>query len=536
MGGRNTMQKISSATSQPLIDVAGTRCIEQLAAATLPPQTLMQRAGLAVARLTLALAPHARCIWVACGPGNNGGDGFEAALQLHQWGKTVVVTWTGGGLEKTGSPPDAEAARQRALAGGVRLAEQPPSDFDFCIDALLGIGARLDPSRPGAARMQQWLQVMHASPAARLAVDVPTGLDADTGVSSPSNATLSIAKNDHSALAGRIFTLSLLTLKPGLFTASGRDLAGEVWLDDLDVHRPVTLPTNETPDSVSSPANLPCAWLLGADHVVLSTPFSARHASHKGSFGDVAVLGGESTAHSHMAGAALLAARAALHAGAGRVFVALLTDPQEPVGARLTVDVAQPELMFRSFDALDMKQQVMVCGCGGGQAVLPVLARVLSTASRLVLDADALNAIAQDKSLQTLLTARHRRDYSTVLTPHPLEAARLAGITTAEVQANRLTAAKRLADQFQCIVVLKGSGSIVAAPGQTSRINSSGNALLATAGTGDVLAGMVGAGLARGSSAFEGACSAVFLHGHKADDWASRQRAEQLTASMLASA
>ena len=152
------MQKITSAHSQPLFDVAATRHIEQLAASKLPPHTLMQRAGLAVARLTMALSPHAQCIWVASGPGNNGGDGFEAAMHLHQWGKRVVVTWTGAG--KNGLPPDAEAAYQRAVAVGVTFVDAPPPDFDFCIDALLGIGAKLDPAREGSARILNWLQVM----------------------------------------------------------------------------------------------------------------------------------------------------------------------------------------------------------------------------------------------------------------------------------------------------------------------------------------------------------------------------------------
>ena len=230
-----------------------------------------------------------------------------------------------------------------------------------------------------------------------------------------------------------------------------------------------------------------------------------------------------------MAGAALLAARAALHAGAGRVFVGLLGC------APPSVDLTQPELMFRSPEALDLAQQVVVCGCGGGQAIRSHLARVLSSTKRLVLDADALNAIAQDSSLQHLLKARHLRGHLTVLTPHPLEAARLLGVSTAAVQADRLSAVQRLVDGFQCTVVLKGSGSVIAAPGQTPCINSSGNALLATAGTGDVLAGMVGAYLAGGLSAFDAACSAVFAHGNKADWWAKDQPGQSLTASVLAS-
>ena len=509
------MQKISNSFSQPLYNVAAIRQIEQQAAATLPPHTLMQRAGLAVARLTLALAPHAQRIWIACGPGNNGGDGFEAALHLHQWGKTVTLTWTGLPSGKTQLPPDAHASRQRALAAGVPMADTPPQDFEVCIDALLGIGATLDPHRPGTALMQQWLARMQASPALRLSVDVPTGLDADTGVSTAETALKSIAACAHPACAKGLFTLSFLTLKPGLFTASGRDSAGQVWFDDLGVS--------------PAAAVAPCAWLLGADGIRPSLRTHAAQASHKGSFGDVAVVGGESSARTHMTGAALLAASAALHAGAGRVLVALLSD-----APRLTVDVAQPELMFRAFDALDLGQQTVVCGCGGGEAVKTVLPQLLSTVPRLVLDADALNAIAADPALQAQLAARHQRACRTVLTPHPLEAARLLGATAAAVQADRFSAVRRLADQFGCVVVLKGSGTLIAAPDQRLTVNASGNARLATAGTGDVLAGMIGAYWASGLSDLEAACSAAFAHGDRADRWAAERPGQTLTASTLA--
>ncbi|MFZ3142042.1 NAD(P)H-hydrate dehydratase [Polaromonas sp.] len=512
------MQKITSTLSHPLYDVAAIRLIEQQAASALPPHTLMQRAGLSVARLALALAPHAQCIWIACGPGNNGGDGFEAALHLHQWGKPVVVTWTGRPSGKSGLPPDAHASRQRALAAGVPMASEPPPGCDLCIDALLGIGATLEPARPGSALMQEWLEMMHASAAPKLAVDVPTGLNTDTGITTFKNTTKSIAARALPISATAIFTLSLLTLKPGLFTASGRDCAGEVWFDDLGI----------SPADSGFPAE-PCAWLLGADRVSQTLRARAAHASHKGSFGDVAVLGGESTAATHMAGAALLAASAALYAGAGRVFVALLGN-----APGLQVDPEQPELMFRSPEALDMAHQVVVCGCGGGEAVKTILAKVLSTARRVVLDADALNAIAQDSQLQTQLTARQGRGYSTVLTPHPLEAARLMGITAAAVQADRLGAARQLAERFQCVVVLKGSGSIIAAPGQTALMNLTGNALLATAGTGDVLAGLLGAGMARGMNDAEAARNAVFEHGQRADSWARDRPGQALTASALA--
>jgi ADP-dependent NAD(P)H-hydrate dehydratase / NAD(P)H-hydrate epimerase len=181
-----------------------------------------------------------------------------------------------------------------------------------------------------------------------------------------------------------------------------------------------------------------------------------------------------------------------------------------------------------------LREQTVVCGCGGGDAVRHVLPQVLSLAPRLVLDADALNAIAVDTSLQTLLIARSKRGklvgLSTILTPHPLEAARLLGMSAAQVQADRLAAAQTLADRFGCVVVLKGAGSIIAAPALTPQINASGNAKLATAGTGDVLAGVVGAFLAATANPFQAACSATFLHGLAADQ---SPQGQALTASEL---
>jgi len=506
------MQKISTALTLPLHGVAATRQLEQQAAATLAPHTLMQRAGRAAAQLSLALAPHAQHIWIACGPGNNGGDGLEAALCLHQWGKAVTVTWLGA-PDPTRAPADARAAFARAQAAGVPFASEAPQVFDFAIDALFGIGAAPRPAgaAPRSPLAGPWQHRLRHCAQPVLALDVPSGLDADTGADF---APELIAASPRSAGAGARFTLSFLTLKPGLFTAAGRDLAGQVWWDGLGV----TVPENLPPD----------AWLAGEDRAGGSGREQAAHASHKGSFGDVAIVGGESAGQAHMAGAALLAGRAALHAGAGRVYVALLGS------ATLTVDARQPELMFRSPEALDLASQVVVCGCGGGAAVASVLARILSGAKALVLDADALNAVAGDTQLQTLLRARHGRGYRTVLTPHPLEAARLLGGDTASVQANRLQAAGQLAAQFQCVVVLKGSGTVIAPAGGVPFINPTGNARLATAGTGDVLAGMLGAAMAGGLSALDAACSAVFLHGRLADDWAALHPGQVLSASLLA--
>ena len=470
------MKKLDCRLRHGLYGVDATRVIELAAQAALPPHKLMQRAGLAVAQLTLALAPHARRIWIPCGPGNNGGDGLEAAMHLRQWGKHPIVTWLG---EPAKSPEDAAASWNRARAAGVEFAQTPPQRHDFCIDAVLGLGS--DKHQP-EGRMATWIDAINASDAPVLAVDLPTGLAADTG-----KAAQNCVRASH--------TLSLLTLKPGLFTADGRDAAGVVWLDDLGTH---------AHELAEQEIAAPTAWLAG-----LPASTNRQHASHKGSYGDVAVVGGAAG----MTGAALMAASSALHAGAGRVFIGLLD------GGSLTVDVNQPELMFRPIEDIDFSRATVVIGCGAGDAFSRHLSNALLTCTSLVVDADGLNLIATDSTLQRQLRARAERSCSTVLTPHPLEAARLLGCNAHHVQTDRLQAAQELAQRFSCIIALKGSGTIVAAPGQTPVINPTGNARLATAGTGDVLAGMVAAALASGVDAFNAASNAVYQHGLSADQW-----------------
>jgi ADP-dependent NAD(P)H-hydrate dehydratase / NAD(P)H-hydrate epimerase len=492
------LRRITHSARHSLHGIAATRKIEAAASQRLPAHTLMQRAGLSVAKLTLAIAPHARTVWIACGPGNNGGDGLEAAMHLKRWGKNPVVTWLGTPAK---APVDALISYQHAVDAGVEFSGEPPAQFDLCIDALLGIGTAIGDTatREIEGRMGQWIEMMNAGTAAILAVDLPTGLNADTG---QTGRPCVLAK----------FTLSLLTLKPGLFTAHGRDASGEIWFDSLGGAIATESPT---------------AWLSGKP----AQPVRA-HASHKGSFGDVAVIGGAPG----MTGAALLAASAALWFGAGRVFVSLLDEGTMPVNTN------QPELMFRALHALDLRRMAVVCGCGGGDAVRHSLSQVLSTGALAVIDADAINSIAIDNQLKTLLCARAVRNQPTVLTPHPLEAARLLGIATVQIQQDRLGTAQQLADRFRCIVVLKGSGTVIAAPGQTPCINPTGNARLATAGTGDVLAGMIAAraaghfadaassGRSANQSAFRAACDAVFLHGLAAGDETDHQ---PLTASTL---
>ena len=471
---------LPSNTEWPLFDAAHTQRIEERTHAGLPPHTLMARAGDAVARLALAIAPHAQRVWVAAGPGNNGGDGLEAAAHLCRAGRQVVVTLLG---DAGALPEDAREALARARSAGVQIVEGFDAAVlgahDIAIDALLGIGATRPPHGPIADAIRR----LNALACPVLAVDLPSGLHPGTGQ----------ALGDECVNATH--TLSLLTLKPGLFTGSGRDHAGTMWFEAL---------------GADASADEPEAW-LSASEPERSAGVARRHAQHKGSFGDVVVVGGASG----MAGAALLAARAAHASGAGRVFVELLDDST----ASMPIDPLRPELMFRHgwtrSAAAAQAQTTVVCGCGGGEAVRAPLPRLLSVSARLVLDADALNAVAADATLESLLRARALRQAGTVLTPHPLEAARLLRCTTAEVQANRLLAARTLADRFQCVVVLKGSGSVVAVPTVTPRINASGNASLATAGSGDVLAGWLGGRWAQrpADSAFGVAVQAVAEHG-----------------------
>jgi hydroxyethylthiazole kinase-like uncharacterized protein yjeF len=364
----------------------------------------------------------------------------------------------------------------------VAFAPEPPHTWDLALDGLLGIGS----TRAPEGALLRDIERMDAAAAPVLAIDIPSGLQADTG----SGSTFVHATH----------TLTLLALKPGLFTAHGRDAAGSLWFDDLKV------------DAAAEP---PSATLSGAPALALRP-----HASHKGSYGDVAVIGGAPG----MAGAALLAGRAALHHGAGRVFVGFL-DPD--AGA---LDPQQPDLMVRPWDRLALDAMAVACGCGGGEAVRIALPRVMA-ARALVLDADALNVIAADGELQRLLQARGQRGAPTVLTPHPLEAARLLGRDTKVVQADRIASARALARRFGSVVVLKGSGTVIASPRGAVRINPTGNARLAIAGTGDVLAGWVAARLGSGEEALEAASAAVYLHGLAADRWPQDR---PLTAGALA--
>jgi hydroxyethylthiazole kinase-like uncharacterized protein yjeF len=444
---------LPTANILPLFDVAASRRIETRALAHSPD--LMERAGLAVAKLALAIRRDDGPVWVVCGPGNNGGDGRIAARHLAAHGLPVHVGH--------------DAPQRPALV----------------IDALLGLGLNRAPS----AGLLATLAAMQACGAPILAVDLPSGLLADTGQPAGERAV----RADH--------TLALLTLKPGLFTGEGRAHCGRLWFDDLGI----------TPDEA------PTADLLGP-----TPPPHRSQTSHKGSHGQALVVGGAAG----MQGAARLAARAALACGAGRVYMDLLG-----AGAGEVADAGRPELMRGHL--AELPQAVGVVGCGAGSGIAAALPELLGALPRLVIDADALNAIATDASLRTLLRARPAG--ATLLTPHPLEAARLLGRDIARLQADRLAATRELAERLGCTVVLKGSGSIIVSPGARPAICASGGPALATAGSGDVLAGWLGGLWAQqpDANAHAIACAGVDAHG-RAGEVAGALRAGELIERLAA--
>lgn len=465
-----------------LYTVAEIREIERANLAALPPGTLMQRAGAAAAdcaqRLLGAAAAGGRILAIA-GPGNNGGDAIEAARLLAGSGMEVTVLLC---ADPGRLPADAAGALARARGGTVKFVETDAAAvtqggaWDLVIDGLFGIGL----ARPIAGELRAVVEAINSVACPVLALDLPSGLDADTG---------NVVGVDGIAVHATD-TVTFIADKPGLHTLHGRDCAGAVHVADLGIDR--------------SRFKRPVLHL--SDTADFSAYLRPRpHQSHKGSYGDVIVLGGAPG----MAGAAVLAARAAAKCGAGRVFAAF-------IGPAPAYDSAQPELMCRDAHAMDFSSGAVVAGPGMGTSrdAHDVLGRALHCPHPLVLDADALNLIAAEAGLQHRLA---ERSGATLMTPHPLEAARLLQTSTAGIQADRIATARKLAAQFRSVVILKGSGSVIAAPDGAAVINTTGNPALATAGTGDVLAGISGALLAQGLPAWNAAIAAAWLHGAAAD-------------------
>ena len=455
----------------PVLPLAALRDLERSHA----NEPLMERAGAAAADIAAAmLSAHPGRVVVLAGPGNNGGDAFVCARRLHERDCDVVVVATG---DPARLPPDAVAAFARLEAAGVRRLASPPTERPaLIVDGLFGVGL----SRRLAAPYAAWVEWANASGAPILALDVPSGLDAATGVA-------------HAPTIRASATATFIALKPGLLTCDGPDHCGEVSVHALGL------------DARLDGAGVRLEWsgLQGQLPPVLAR--RARNA-HKGTFGRACIVGGAKG----FVGAALLAGRAALRLGAGSVVVALVAE-DAPL-----VDDAAPELMLREADGADTDCDAWVVGPGLGRSARARawVERAVALDRPLVLDADALNALAGDA---TLAAAIARRNAPTLATPHPAEAARLLGCKTSDVQADRVGAATRLASTLRAHVVLKGVGSIVARPDATFDVNASGNPALATAGSGDVLAGILGALLAQGIDAAQALRLGVCLHGAAAD-------------------
>ena len=469
-------------SSQPLYHIADLRRIETAAR----EHALMQRAGRAVASLAVQLIEaRSGALLILAGPGNNGGDAFVLAHELQQKGFSSALVFLGS---PDHLPPDAaQAWRNFTNAGGQTLREIPAAQtWALIIDGLFGIGVTraIDDVYAELINAANALAERDACPV--LALDIPSGLAADTGTR-------------YGATIRASHTLSFIGHKPGLFTADGPDYCGEILLDTLDL---MAHTRGQAPGRTISP-DLFSAWLK---------PRSRN--SHKGVFGNTGILGGAPG----MGGAAILAARAALRLGSGRVFLGLL-DANAP-----SLDFIYPELMQRRSAELFSAEfstslSVLACGPGLGQSseALALLEQACALDIPLILDADALNLVAASNALQTAL---EQRNAPTLMTPHPSEAARLLACSTAAVQADRIGATRQIAARYHAWVVLKGGGSIVCGPDPQTPyfINTSGNPGLATAGSGDVLTGLLAALLAQNWPPQDALLAAVHLHGVAADD------------------
>ncbi|MEO5764237.1 MAG: NAD(P)H-hydrate dehydratase [Casimicrobiaceae bacterium] len=457
----------------PILPTTGIRTVEK----RLRSCGLMERAGAAAADVARSMAAgRGGPVVVLAGPGNNGGDAFVVARLLAEAFFDVVTVFRS---DPHRLPADAAAAREALAVAGLLTQPDPPDARPaLVVDGLFGIGL----GRPPGADYAALISWATGAGAPVLALDVPSGVDADTGAV-PGAAIRADA------------TATFIALKPGLCTGAGLDHAGVVSLHTLGA-------ALEAGDGAGS--------LLAWSGVALALPpvlGRKRRDVHKGSFGTLAIVGGADG----MTGAPILAGRAALMTGAGKVLLGLAA------AARPPVDWGAPELMLRDADAaLASGADALVVGPGLGVEgdAASLVARAARTKVPLVLDADALNLVARDKNLRD---AVRNRAAPTLITPHPAEAARLLGVDTARVGADRVAAARSLAADLHALTVLKGAGSVLAYPGGSFDINGSGGPALATAGSGDVLAGILGALLAQGLAPDDALRVGVCLHGAAAD-------------------
>ena len=477
-------------TANPVYLTAEIREIEHQAAILPKPPRLMEKAGLAAAQVIRdqLLRKSKCCILVLAGPGNNGGDAFVVARYLKEWGNAITVVFSG---EPKCALSDAKQAILSWLDIGGEISSHIPDgdkNWDMIVDGLFGIGLDQSQNRPITGKYRDWIETVNRMNVPIVALDIPSGLGSDDGCI-------------YGVAIRATTTVTFIGYKPGRFTNYGPECCGTVVLCDLDIH----LPTPPQPQT----------WLLNDTLAQTLLPFPRSANSHKGSFGNIAILGGSTG----MVGAALLAGRAALHLGAGRVYLGLLADNAP------AVDFSQPELMLRApseiFTLTPLNCLVVGPGLGQSAIALSWLETALISEYALVLDADALNLIAQHPPLANKLS---QRKAPAILTPHPAEAARLLKTDTTAVQHDRMSAALQLAQQFNSYVVLKGAGSICCFPNGKRYLNTSGNPALSTAGSGDVLAGIIAALIAQGLNPDQALLLGVYLHGAAADRWVQQYR------------
>jgi hydroxyethylthiazole kinase-like uncharacterized protein yjeF len=403
----------------------------------------------------------------------------EFAATLVQEDKKDILVLAGPG--NNGGDARIAAARLEEMFFRVTVVGHPrelplEKNWGLVIDGLFGIGL----ARNVTGDYEQLVDYANRQSCPVLALDVPSGIQSDTG------QMLGCAVR-------ATHTLTFIGLKPGLLTLDGPDHCGAVRVASLDVDFSSIKPNK---------------WV--ADRALFQSALKPRPRNfHKGNAGSLGIVGGARG----MTGAALLAGRAALKLGAGRTYVGLLE--------HLAVDPAAPELMLRHVDDVlgqDLDAVVAGPGLGRTEHAATLVGAVLASDWPCVLDADALNLIAEDKNLRN---AGERRSADTLITPHPAEAARLLKISTNEVQADRLAAARALAERYNAHVVLKGNGSVIVARDGHLFINTTGNAGMASAGMGDVLSGILGALLAQRLSGESALLLGVHLHGAAADELAA---------------
>lgn len=450
--------------------------LEMRAANQLGADTLMKRAGAAAAELIMKRLEDAgveqRRVTLLVGPGNNGGDALACACELREKGAVVNVVLPGG-RRPTSALALAQLERWTQAGGTTYDDPYMTEKADCVVDGLFGT----DLAKPITGDYLDAVLWFNERQALKVSLDIPSGLNPVTGHWTGSYPGCSAD-----------VTITFLCVKSGLYMCEGADAAGEIVLNELDVSVPL------------SPLSV-----IGTDEFPRVLRPRVKN-SHKGDYGSVAVIGGTDG----MIGASILAARAALISGAGRVTLECRAEHAPHV------DMVYPEIMFatKPVNLEDFDAIVLGCGLGTSAEAKARVIEALNCQKPLILDADALNIIAADIKLQDMVLARRA---PTVLTPHPGEAARLLRRGTAGVTADRVAACRELAVQTGAIVVLKGAGTVISMRSSRTWINPTGSPMLATGGSGDVLAGMIGAMFAQGYDMVESVLAAVYFHGLSAE-------------------